>query len=134
MKKILIALLLILSFSTVVEATSLATIRGRVREYLYETDEINTIYTNTFINEAINEAQYMVLDILPSSAHYNMKTTSAVSLSSGTIAYSLPTDFRTIISVSANNKPVIQLKEEEFYGKYASATTKDPMFCIYNNK
>ena len=55
-------------------------------------------------------------------------------MSSGTIAYSLPTDFRTVISVSANNKPVIQLREEEFYGKYLNATIKDPMFCIYNNK
>ena len=59
MKKILIALLLILSFSTIVEAATLSDVRTRVRELLYETDEVNSIYTNTLINEAINEAQYM---------------------------------------------------------------------------
>lgn len=134
MKKILIALLLVLSFSTISEATTLATIRGRVREYLYETDEINTIYTNTFINEAINEAQYMVLDVLPTSANYNMLTTYSVAISSVTNSYSLPTDFRSVVATSLYGKPIIQLKQEEFYGKYLNATTKDPMFCIFNNK
>jgi len=134
MKKILIALLLVLSFSTIVEATTLSTIRGRVREYLYETDEINTIYTNTFINEAINEAQYMVLDVLPTSANYNMLTTYSVAISSVTNSYSLPTDFRSVVATSLYGKPIIQLKQEEFYGKYLNATTKDPMFCIFNNK
>ena len=120
--------------TSICEATTLSDVRTRVRELLYETDEVNTIYSNTLLNEAINEGQYMLLDILPSSANYNMKTTSSITLVSGTSAYTLPTDFRTIISSSANGKPIIQLREEEFYGKYVNATAKDPMFCIFNNK
>ena len=134
MKKIIIAILIILCMTSICEATTLSAVRARVRELLYETDEVNTIYSNTLLNEAINEGQYMLLDILPSSANYNMKTTSSITLVSGTSAYSLPTDFRTIISSSANGKPIIQLREEEFYGKYVNATAKDPMFCIFNNK
>ena len=134
MKKIIIAILIILCMTSICEATTLSDVRTRVRELLYETDEVNTIYSNTLLNEAINEGQYMLLDILPSSANYNMKTTSSITLVSGTSAYSLPTDFRTIISSSANGKPIIQLREEEFFGKYVNATTKDPMFCIFNNK
>lgn len=134
MKKILIALLLILLFSSISEATTLSDVRTRVRELLYETDEVNSIYTNTLINEAINEAQYMVLDVLPLSANYNMLTTYSVAVTSASNSYDLPTDFRTIVSTSLYGKPIIQLKQEEFYGKYVNATSKDPMFCIFNNK
>lgn len=114
-------------------STSLLTTRGRVREYLYETDSTNTNYSDTMINESIKQAENMLMDALPASANYNLLQTAAVTLTASKNTYSLPTDFRKLIAASYLNKPCIQVKPEEFYAKPLNATTKDPMFVILNS-
>lgn len=134
MKKFIIAIFMILIFSNIAYSMTLAECRGRIREYLYETDESNTLYSNTMIKEAITQAQYFVLDILPASANYNMLITSTIALANGTAEYSLPVDFRRVVNFKINGKQATLLKPEEYYNKSALIGTKDVAYCIIGSK
>lgn len=134
MKRLIIAILILFLCFDIAGATTLSDARTRVREMLYETDSTNSIYSDTLLNEAIKEAQFMVLESLPFSANYNMLTTAAVTLINGQATYSLPADFWAYVSCSYKGTPAIQIRPEEYYGKVRQATIKDPLFCIIASK
>jgi len=131
---IFIAIVFTFLFCTMVEAATLATIRGRVREYLHETDEVNSIYTNVMLNEAITQGQFFVLDALPVSANYNMLISSSISLSNGVAEYSLPVDFRRVVAFQVNGKQATLLRPEEYFNKSTLVTVKDSAYCIIGSK
>ena len=119
---------------TVSEAATLADVRARVREYLHETDEVNSIYSNTMLNEAITQGQRYVLDVLPTSANYNMLITSTISIVANTEEYTLPVDFRRVVSFHDGSKQAVQLRPEDYFNKSALMTTKDTAYCIIGSK
>lgn len=144
MKKFLVIVLLIVSIfvTTAAEATTststLLDIRNAVRKYLFDNAPgLNSYqaFLNAQIDEAVNQAQLYILDVLPSSANYNLIQTATLSVVLNTADYDLPSGFRKIITLSYNSKPAIQVKPEEFYSKVKSASIdKDPMFTILNSK
>ena len=130
----ILALLLFFVSVEVSEAATLSQVRTRVREYLYETDEVNSIYSNTMLNEAISQAQLYVIDVLPVSANYNMLTTASISLSSGVDSYSLPADFRRMVALKVGDKQATLLKPEEYFNKALLASSKDIAYCVIGSK
>lgn len=121
------------------DAATLATERARVREMLYETDSTNSVYSDALINEAINEGQNLLSNLLSYSANYDnigvygyVRTTASVSLTASLIG----TRFKKVIGVwgrldatTAGTpwKSFIQIKPEEDFRAY-SITNKDPMW------
>lgn len=134
MRKVVISLLLILALVVPAGATTLTSMTATVRALLYETETSNTIYTDAQITDAINEATFFLLDVLPYSGNYNMLNTAAVTLTSGRNTYSLPTGFRVYVSGTYKGTAMIQLKPEEVYSKPRQANTKDPFFTIINSQ
>lgn len=135
MRKLFFVVIICVLFSaSMAEAATLSAIRGRVREYLHETDEVNSIYTNTMLNEAITQGQFFVLDALPVSANYNMLISSPISLSNGVAEYSLPVDFRRVVAFQVNGKQATLLRPEEYFNKSTLVTTKDSAYCIIGSK
>lgn len=140
MKKFIVSVILVLSiFSmSVAQATTLLDVRTSVRKYLFDNAPgINSYqaFLNAQIDEAVNQAQLYILDILPASANYNLLKTATLTIVNGQQDYTLPTNFRKVISLAYNNKPAIQVKPEEFYSKVKQATSdKDPMFTILDSK
>lgn len=140
MKKLTVILILVLSIFTVsmAEAATLLDIRTGVRKYLFDNAPgLNSYqaFLNAQIDEAINQAQLFILDVLPASANYNLVKTASLSIVNGQQDYAVPSTFRKVITLSYNDKPAIQVKPEEFYSKIKSASIgKDPMFTILDSK
>jgi len=115
-------------------ATTLAEIRYDVREALFETDEVNTIYTNKQINRAVRVAEGLMLDMLTPSVNYNLLTTAEIAVSTTEAYYTLPTNFYKLVACKYAGKPAIQVRPTEYYARTLQATLRDPMFCIMGDK
>lgn len=128
---VLIILLLVAFFATTADAATLTTTIARVREYLYQPDPANSIYTDTLITEAINTSQGLLSNLLSYSANFENVLKSSQAYVTGSVSLTSPTGFKKIITIydAATYKPYIQIKPEEAHKLY-SATTKDPAFFI----
>lgn len=140
MKRLILFLLLATILVTgQADAATFATQIARVREYLYQTDSSNSIYTDEQITEAINEGMVLLENILSYSARPdnicvdNMSfDTGSVTLYYGTSSVFLPPLFGKIIALyDSTGKPYIQIKPEEAF-RTRTATTKDPVFIMLN--
>lgn len=133
MKRFIILLSILAAFfiNIPAEAATLTTEIARVREYLYETDSSNSIYTDTQITEAINSGQDLLSNLLSYSANFENVLKSSCAYVTGSVSLTSPTGFKKIITIydAATYKPYIQIKPEEAHRLY-SATTKDPAFII----
>jgi len=133
MKKIIVIITFLLLFTTIAEAATLTTTIVRVREYLYETDSTNSIYSDALITEAINEGQNTLSNLLSLSSNWENKTNADCVYTTGAVSVSAPTGLSRVLAVwdSTTNKPYIQVKPENSFQLF-SATAKDPMFDISN--
>jgi uncharacterized protein YxeA len=147
MKKIIVTITFLLLFATMAQAATLTTEIARVREYLYDNDSANALYTDTQITEAINQGQEMLSNLLSySSNHENVMFGYSFSLNTGETLLSLSSStiavgFKKIISFgvvwpgtsSANAQMAIQVRPEDFPTRYYKGTTKDPTFILTAN-
>lgn len=140
MKKFIsVILILIMLFVPVMAtATTLLDIRTDVRKYLFDSNpgvDSYKAFLNAQIDEAVVLAQMYLLEVLPTSANYNLLKTATITIVNGQKDYALPTDFRKVISLCYSNKPAMQVKPEEFYSKVKQASAdKDPMFTILDSQ
>lgn len=139
MKRLIISILLLVAFfATTAEAATLTTTIARVREYLYEPSAANSIYTDTQITEAINEAQCLLEDLLSASANFENISKKQFAVMTGETSISLANlmaqKFKGILNASillnGVYKPMIQVRPEEFAPRFYNGTTKDPVFCF----
>jgi len=112
-------------------AATLTTEIARVREYVYETDSANSVYTDALITEAIQSGQELVGNLLSYSSNYENVLTSQCAYITVSVSITSPTGMKKVIEIFdvATLKPYIQIKPEDAHRLY-SATTKDPMFMI----
>lgn len=138
MKKFLCTIAILFVCVTSVEASTLATFRARVREYLYQTDSANSIYPDAMLNESINEGQRLLENLLTGSSNYEnvsrkqfLVVTGETSITSASFtAYNFKSILNASICFGGVYKPMIQVKSEEFAPRFANATTKDPVYCF----
>lgn len=119
------------------EATTLLDARKAVVKYVINKIPGMSGYQgilNSQIDSAIKQAQLYLLDVLPLSANQSFIKTQALTIVSGQQDYTLPTNFRRLITLAYRNYPAIQVRPEEFYAKIKSASSNDPMFMIYDGK
>lgn len=138
MRKLFIALIIVLLTINTACATTLLTVRGQVRAYLHETDETNSTWTNAQVNAAINQAQDYISNALPYSCHYNLTEVETTNMSVGANNFALPSDFKTMHSVfiaesGLNGTPAIQLNPVNFSLGKRKSTKKDPVYFICDN-
>ncbi len=138
-KHILLGLTICAVFlSTYAEAATLTTTIARVREYIYETDSANSIYTDAQITEAINEGQRLLENLLSASSNFENVSKKQYAVTTGETSISLASltaqKFKGILNasilLSGAYKPMIQVRPEEFAPRFYNGTTKDPVFCF----
>jgi len=119
------------------EATTLLDARKAVIKYIINKVPGMSSYQgvlNSQIDASVKEAQRYLLDVLPLSANQGFIKTQALTIVNGQQDYSLPSNFRRLITLAYRNAPAIQVRPEEFYVKIKSASIDDPMFMIYDGK
>lgn len=132
-----VLLLAVIFTAGVAQATTLLDARKAVIKYIINKVPGMSSYQgvlNSQIDAAVKEAQLYILDVLPLSANQSFIKTQALSIVNGQQDYTLPTNFRRLITLSYRNAPAIQVRPEEFYAKIKSASNDDPMFMIYDGK
>jgi len=133
MRKLLIAIVIVMLTVNTVFATTLLDVRTRVRAYLHETDTTNSTWTDAQVTQAVNAAQDYITNALPASCHYNLITKKAQAMTPSQSTYALPADFKSIISVrhwANTDTPLIQLTPINYLTGSYKATTKDPAYFI----
>lgn len=136
MRKLFIALIIVLFTINTATATTLLEIKTKVRNYLHESDTTNTNYNDTMCVEAVNTSIEFLINTLPTSCHYNLLELKLQACTPNVGEYALPTDFKFIVSTKfyADNTPMIQLSPMNFATARNKATAKDPAFMIYGSK
>lgn len=136
MKKIILVIILIFSIIDVAGATpqTRLQLRTNVRELLCETDEVNSNFTNTQINNALNFAINQLSDTLPDSYQYKSTVlaagASALTISASSESVALPSNFKKMIAVSVFGDQAIPIKWEQWFSKKKYATTADPLYSL----
>lgn len=135
MKKIILVIILIFSIIDVAGAAqNRFQLRTNVRELLCETDEVNSNFTNTQINNALNFAINQLSDTLPDSYQYKSTVlaagASALTITASSESVALPSNFKKMIAVSVFGDQAIPIKWEQWFSKKKYATTADPLYSL----
>ena len=126
-----------------VQARTLTEQIARTREYVYDNDSANAIYTDAQVTEAINSGQELLSNLLSYSAnHENVKISYAISTTTGESYLQISNvsnfaRFKKVVSCGIAYPPnygiyipAIQVKPEEYPSRFSKGTLKDPTFFI----
>lgn len=131
MRRILIILFLLLfPFNIAFADQTRAQLRTAVRALINETDSINSNFTDTQVNDALNYGLDYLSDALPESVQLKLISVVSSTAPISTEYVSLPSGFKKVISVELYGKQAIPIKLEEVYTRRLIMSSTDPYYYV----